>query len=108
MKTRVIQNDAEEPPHDGRATPAGEPRRSSVSSIQIMSPCAPAASHCRRRSAVFGAASARATPSAEKPASRAISSSDSRSFDLPSNTYFALPFYLTGGSQIFCECCFSH
>ena len=27
MKTRVIQNDAEEPPHDGRATPAGEPRR---------------------------------------------------------------------------------
>ena len=51
---------------------AGEPRRAAVSSIQIMSPWAPLASQASSRSAVFGAASARAKPTAEKPSSRAF------------------------------------
>src|SRR3546814_819357 len=46
---------------------AGEPRRSAVVSIQIMSPWAPESSHCRSRAADRGAASARATPTAVKP-----------------------------------------
>src|SRR5688572_9931346 len=66
--------------------PAGEARRSAVSSIQIMSPWLPSASHWRNRSPLAGAASARAKPIAQKPNSRAFSSSLARraaSFGLP-------------------------
>jgi ABC-2 type transport system ATP-binding protein len=52
-----------------------------------MSPWAPEASQARSRSAVFGAASARATPIAEKPKSRALSSSLWRRFGLPINIF---------------------
>src|SRR5689334_643467 len=52
-----------------------------------MSPCAPEASQALRRSAVRGAASARATPNAQKPSSAALASSASRSFGLPINIF---------------------
>ena len=80
--------------------PAGEPRRAAVSSIQIMSPCAPDASQAASRSAVRGAASARATPIAQNPASRAISSSSARSFGLLSNTFFALSNTCARGKEV--------
>src|SRR5204863_1680667 len=68
--------------------PAGEPRRSALSSIQIMSPWAPDSSQARSRSAVSGAESARATPNAQKPSARAFSSNSERSFVLPVNIFY--------------------
>ena len=56
----------------------GAARWCARSSIQIMSPCAPSASHWRSRSPARGAASPRATPTATKPNSAAFCPSSAR------------------------------
>src|SRR4051812_14133802 len=79
--------------------PAGEPRRSAFSSIQIMSPWAPSASQALSRSAVFGVASAGATPNAQKPSSLAFDASAARIFGLPFNIFSRYQPDQPGGRQ---------